>query len=409
MSSGRGFPAALGAVLAAAISLSAVGVLFVHSTTSAGEPFPNEQARNQILKLLVAAVGFLTVARLDYRLFERYAYSIYIALSIVLVGMFLIKWTTRSTMNRFINFSVFQIQPSELMKIGLILVLARFLRFRDDQNRAFGLFGPFALTLVPLVLVLLQPDMGTGLMFPPVLLGMLLVAGARKRHLACVVLVGAALITTLYVFGDRLPLVRESSWERYQRERISAFLHRDEASRAVEGHQLRQSEIAIGSGGLTGRGFLRGTQNRGDRVPEKRTDFIFSIVAEEWGFIGAAGVVVAYLVLVLGMLRVAITTREPFGRLVASGVAVVFGVQSCQNLGMTVGLTPITGLPLPFVSFGGSSLLTSFLALGLLTSIGARRVRVMASQDLAPRDHRRLVIVLEDRPAGQLHRSWPLE
>ena len=403
----QALPIALFAVLSAAVFLTVVGVLFVHSTTTAGEAFPNGAARSQILKLIVAAVGFLTVACLDYRVFERYASVIYGVLSVVLIGMFLVKVTSGSSMNRFVNVSIFQLQPSELMKIGFILMLARFLRFRDDQNRLLGLCAPFVLTLVPFGLVLLQPDLGTGLMFPPVLFGMLLVAGARGRHLACVVLVGVGLVTVVYLFGDRLPLIRDSSWERYQRDRIESFLHRDEASRMVHGLQLFQSEIAIGSGGLTGKGYTQGTQNRGGRVPEKGTDFIFSIVAEEWGFVGASSVVLAYLVLTLGTLGIALVTREPFGRLVVTGVAVLFAIQSAQNLGMTVGLTPITGLPLPFVSYGGSSLLTSFLALGLLTSIGARPVRVVASRDLVPRDRRRLVLVREDRPAGQLHSVWP--
>ena len=404
---GHAFPVALCVVLLAGAFLASVGVLFVHSTTTAGEAFPNTYARSQILKLIVAAVGFVTVACLDYRFFERYANVIYGVLSAFLIGMFLVKVMSGSTMNRLVNFSIFQLQPSELMKIGFILMLARFLRFREDQNRVLGLCVPFVLTLVPFGLVLLQPDLGTGLMFPPVLFGMLLVAGARGRHLAFVVLVGVTLVTIVYLFGDRLPLIRDSSWERYQRDRIDSFLDRDEASLTGPGHQLFQSKIAIGSGGLTGKGYSQGTQNRGARVPEERTDFIFSIVAEEWGFVGAASVVLAYLVLTLGILGIALATREPFGRLVATGLGVLFAIQSAQNLGMTVGLTPITGLPHPFVSSGGSSLLTSFLALGLLTSIGARPVRVVASRDLAPRDQRRLVLVCEDRPAGQLHSSRP--
>jgi rod shape determining protein RodA len=280
------------------------------------------------------------------------------------------------------------------MKIALILTLARFLRFREDQRRLWGFALPFAITLPPMALVLLQPDLGTSLMFPPVLLGMLYVAGARRLHLVVVVSAGLMLLPAAYFLGDVLPL-----FHGYQRDRITAFVRRDETTRQHQGFQLRQSEIAIGSGGLLGKGYGRGTQNRGDFVPERHTDFIFSIIGEELGFAGTASVTLAYLLLVGAIFKVAKETREPFGRLAATGIGVGFAAQALENLAMTIGLTPITGLPLPFVSLGGSSLLTSYVAVGIVLAIGARDIRVVATQDLNPRDRPRVLLVQEDKPA----------
>ena len=379
--------------------LTALGVLFIHSATAPGGAFPSAAARNQILKAALALAGMVLLAGLDYRLLDRTAYVIYGGGVAVLAGMLAMKLVSGSGLNRFIEIHRFQlqIQPSELMKIALILGLARFLRYREDQRRLAGFVLPFAITLPPMALVLLQPDLGTSLMFPPVLLGMLYVAGARRLHLAVVMVFGLLLLPAAYLLGDYLPLIRD-----YQRERITAFVRRDEVTRRHEGFQLRQSEIAIGSGGLLGKGYAQGTQNRGDFVPERHTDFIFSVIGEELGFAGAAGVGLAYLLLVAAIFRVALETREPFGRLAAVGIGVSFAAQSFENLAMTVGLTPITGLPLPFVSLGGSSLVTSYLAVGIVLGIGARRVRVVATQDLNPRDRLRLVLLEKEKPAGLL-------
>jgi len=389
--------------------LTGVGILFVHSTTTLHEPFPNSSARSQMLKAVVALVVLFTAASVDYRRFDRFAYAFYALMFAILVGMVGIKVATGSTMNRSISLAWVQVQPSELMKVALILALARYLRFREDQHSLLGLVIPFLMTFVPMGLVVLQPDLGTSLIFPPILLGMLLVAGAKRRHLAAVILFGGMTLLGAYSFGDHVPFLRKSSWGRYQRERIEAFLNRDETTRSSHGWQLAQSEIAIGSGGLLGKGFGQGPQNLGRFVPEKQTDFIFSIIAEEWGFVGAASVVVGFVLLVFVVLRVSLGTREPFGRLTTAGVGVAFAVQSAQNLGMTLGLTPITGLPLPFISFGGSSLVTSFLAVGIVYGIASRPVRVMASQDLNPRVKGRSLSMQDDLPAGQLQGRWAVE
>ena len=391
------------ALLAVALVLTLVGILFVHSTTSEGEPFPSRLARGQMLKAAFAILALFAVTRVDYRWVDRHAYAMYGVLASVLVAMLAVKLSSGG-INRFIQLYIFQVQPSELMKIGLILGLARYLRFREDQRQVLGLVGPFALTLVPMALVLLQPDLGTSLMFPPVLLGMLFAAGAKPRHLTLALFLGLLLLPAAYFLGDRIPFIHQ-----YQRARLTAFVRRDEATARSKGFRLRQSEIAIGSGELTGKGYGEGTQNTLRYLPEKHTDFIFSIIAEGLGFVGAAGVVIFYVLLVALTLRVAVYIREPFGRLAVTGIGVAFAAQSFENLGMTMGLTPITGIPLPFVSLGGSSLLTSFLSLGIVLNIASRPVRVVAPKDLDPKDRKKLLPLVEEKAAGLLENRWPVE
>jgi rod shape determining protein RodA len=255
-----------------------------------------------------------------------------------------------------------------------------------------------------MVLVIRQPDLGTSLMFPAILLGMLYIAGARPRYLAAAVLLGVLSVPTLYFLGDQLSLLH-----RYQLRRIEAFMDQGDQVAGAAPEQLQESLIAIGSGGLRGKGFGKGTQNTLGRLPERHTDFIFSIIAEEWGFVGAATVTVLLLFLVLLILRVAVLTREPFGRLAVTGVGVAFAAQSLENLGMTMGLTPITGIPLPFVSHGGSSLVVSYLALAVAFNVATRRVRVMAPKDLDPEADVPGPVLVPSRAAGLLQHRWPVE
>jgi rod shape determining protein RodA len=386
------------------VVLTAIGIVFVDSATgSAGHGFPSRLARDQVVKAVVALAAFLAVNRVHYRRFESYAYVIYGGLLVVLVVLVAIRIASESHV-RWIRLKFFQIQPSELMKIALVLCLARYLRFRRDQRRLGGLAAPFLLTAVPTILVLLQPDLGTSLMLPPVLLVLLYVAGARRFYLAAALLAGLSFVPAAYLLRDRVPLMQP-----YQQRRLVAFFQqKDPATRRLEAYQLAQSEIALGAGGPWGRGLKQGPQNSLNYLPARHTDFIFSVVGEEWGFAGASAVSGLLLVLVLLCFRVALHTREPFGRLVASGIGAAFAVQSLQNLGMTMGLSPITGIPLPFVSFGGSSLVTSFLALGLVANISSRQLRVVASKDLDPDDPPASVAVLTDCPAGSLAGRWPV-
>ena len=399
-------------LLLVALVLTVIGVVFVHSTmalqgqgTLDGEGFPGIVARKQMIKAGVALLALLVVVRIDYRWIERRAYVAYGIIVLVLCALLAGKILDgdRGPI-RWFRFALFDVQPSELMKLAAILCLARYLRYRQDQRRLGGLLLPALLTSVPMGLVLLQPDLGTSLMFPPVLLAMLFVAGARRRYLVVVALLGIVAVPTVYLLGDSMPILRG-----YQMRRLTAFFEQGDATvRGREAYHLDQSEVALGSGGIFGRGLGKGSQNTLGHLPTKHTDSIFSVIGEEWGFVGTASVLGLFLLLVLLCLRVGLHTREPFGRLVSVGVGVAFGAQSFQNIGMTMGLTPITGLPLPFVSYGGSSLVSSYLALALVLRVASQRVAVVASKDLDPQDDPRVVQVEDERPAGSLTTQWPL-
>jgi rod shape determining protein RodA len=273
---------------------------------------------------------------------------------------------------RWVGIGAFRIQPSEFMKLALILGLARYLRFRDSYRSWRGLVPPFLLTLGPMFLILFQPDLGTLLMLLPVLFTMLFVAGARLRHLLIIVVLGCAVLPVFYVYGMK----------DYQKTRIDVLFKQGTANEAWhmdQGYQLRQSKIALGTGGLLGRGFGEGLFVRYDGLlPEEQNDFIFAIIGHQWGLVGCVLVILAYAVIILFGLEVALVTNDPYGRLLAVGVVVMIVAQALLNICMTIGLAPITGMPLPLVSAGGSSLWANFLALGLLLNVAQRRPLLIA-------------------------------
>ncbi len=388
-------------LLGSALVLTVVGIAFVHSTTAPdGVDFPSKLAADQMAKAAVGLLCLLAVIAFDYRIIERAAYPIFGALILVLGGLLIAKKASGEHLVRWIQLGFINIQPSELMKLALVLALARYLKFRSDIRSVAGLVGPFTLTLIPFFLIVLQPNLGTALMLPPILMGMLFVGGARRAHLFAALALGALVFPAILVANTYLPEVSARFIKGYQVSRLTSFLQRDEETVKTSGYQLQESLLSFRGGGVTGLGYQQGAQNNLGFLPARHTDFIFAVIGEEWGFIGAAAVVLAYLALVVLTLRVAFRTREPFGRLVASAIAVGFAAQGLENFGMTLGLTPITGVPLPFVSFGGSSLVASYLALAFVLNIAYRRVRVVASQDLNPIEEAKVILVVDEHPAG---------
>lgn len=386
--------------------LSAVGLACIHATeqgTFAGSgPTILEGGTTESSALLRVynAIGSQTVKQIIYLLsgiglmflvlwpsYQKigwYAYPLYalvlLLLLLLVVDRFLDQWHLPSlpfvplvrSARRWIELGPFRIQPSEFMKLALVLTLARYLRFRDSYRRWPGLIAPFLLTIMPMFLILFEPDLGTLLMLLPLLLAMLFVAGARPRHLVSVLLLGCAIMPLFYLYG----------MQKYQRARIQVLFRQnstDEAWQMDQGYQLRQSKIALGTGGLTGTGYGEGVfvQYR-DLLPEEHNDFIFAIIGHQWGLLGGVLVILAYGVIVICGLEVATVTNDPFGRLVAVGVVVMIAAQALLNICMNVGLAPITGMPLPFVSAGGSSLWTNFLGLGLLVNVTQRRPLLIA-------------------------------
>lgn len=336
----------------------------------------------------------------SYRRIGRFAYPLY-AIILVLLGLLVLDRYVdipivpliRKT-RRWIDLGILRIQPSEFMKVALILVLARYLRFRDSYRTWRGLIPPFLFTLVPMILILKQPDLGTLLMLLPVLFAMLFVAGARIRHLALVVVAGAATLCGFYALGG---IPESSAWHKlselgmkpYQRQRIQVLFKQstsDPRWHLKQGYQLRQGLTALGTGGITGAGYRSGKFIRYQLLPEEHNDFVFAIIGHQWGLVGCALIILAYVVIVICGLEVAMMTNDPFGRLLAVGVVVMIVMQALLNICMNIGLAPITGMPLPFVSAGGSSLWANFIALGLMLNVAQRRPMLIAHPPFEHRD-----------------------
>jgi rod shape determining protein RodA len=234
---------------------------------------------------------------------------------------------------------------------------------RDAELWLPDVFRATVIAGVPMALVFLQPDIGTSIVLAAILVGILVVAGARPRHLA--VLGFAAVVLAIGAF--QLGIIKD-----YQIQRLTGFLDPANDPEAT-GYNRNQAEIAVGAGGVLGRGYLDGTQTNLDFVPEQHTDFIFTVIGEEFGFVGGVAVMVLFATLIWRAIRISYLAKDPFGTYVAAGIASMFAIQMFVNIGMVIGIMPITGIPLPFLSYGGSSLLVSFAAIGMLESIHMRR------------------------------------
>jgi rod shape-determining protein RodA len=315
---------------------------------------------------LYMVLGLVVLAALYFPSYEwlgKYSYWIYAAGLGLLVLVLLLPPIRNS--HRWIRLFGFQLQASEVAKIGFVLALARYLRFRRNYRDVKGLVGPLLMALVPMGLVVIEPDLGSSLLFLPVLFAVLFMAGARVRHLMAAFLLGVLALPVMWF------LMRD-----YQRNRIRAVIYQsrdDSAWKNREGYQLARSKLAVGAGGMTGQGYRESPIIRLGRLPEDHTDLIFAAIANQWGFTGAIIVLILYMIIFALGLEVATVTNEPFGRLVAVGIVAMIAAQMLINVAMTVGLGPITGMGLPFVSYGGSSLLTNFIGIALLLNISHRR------------------------------------
>lgn len=306
-----------------------------------------------------------------YQHYRRGAFFLYAVLVAALLALLLRGRATRGACGWF-AVGPFSVQPAEFMKIALILALARVLMYGRNLQRFRGLLLPLALTAVPAALILLQPDLGTTILFVPALLAMLYAAGARKRHLALVVL--ALLVAA--------PVAYLKVLKPYQRYRLIAFAVPDKVPPSFN-YQRDQSVKACASGKLAGRGLGESGVSLPFYIPDRHTDFVYSIICEELGFAGATFVLLLLALYFTQSLRIGWQSREPFGRLVVVGLTALFAAQTFVNLGMTLGVAPITGVTLPFVSYGGSSLLTCALSTGIVLNIGARWQPGFSSRDMA--------------------------
>jgi rod shape determining protein RodA len=485
-------------LLAAAMALVGLGIAGIYAATAGRADCPPELqslAEKQVVFLAGSLVVFCLALIPSYVRLARFSYALYgvsLALLVLLAVMRrfdlvipAVIYPTNHAYSWLAIPGLMKFQPSELMKIAFIMSLAYYLRYRKNYRTFKGLLAPFVMALVPTALVLYQPDLGTAMMFLPVLFLMLFAAGARGKHLLAIILMGLAMVPVFYSSLRGYQRMRIDSWmlhgcaERMHfalaepapepapepaaeaagyprtgqdsrladdpppalrlggRPRRAALTDDQKADLAREitstwrfrlwrlataiswgkdkaefvearqrlfaaldaglgpksfdalrfffgsllddpGHQLFQAKIAVGAGGLTGQGWLLGTQTRYGLLPQAHTDFLFPTLAEQFGLLGAIGVVVLYgLLCVLG-LDVGFSTTEPYGKLLVVGVVALVAAQSFLNIAVSIGLVPITGIPLPLMSYGGSSLINSFLALGLLCNVALRRLYLIA-------------------------------
>jgi rod shape determining protein RodA len=362
--------------------LVAVSVLAAAGAVSIWADSPGDGPKQ--LLFIFLGIGFLIAIQvLNYLRIGRYSWTFYF-LSLLLVmytvagrhvslpGVHLTKGACA-----WINFGGFSLEPSELTKISFVMVLSRYLRFRNNYRTLRGLLPPFALAAVPVILILKQPDLGVASIFVPTLLVMLFVAGAKLRHLGAIILIGLAFVPVFWLSGTDVPIFRHfpKLVQDYQRKRVTGMLSHDPASVEV-GFQQLYAMRALGSGGMFGKGM--GNIPVGRHVPEAHNDMIFAIIGEQFGFAGTLVILCAYVVLFTAGIEIAANTREPFGRLTAVGIVSMLAWQAMLNIAVAMRMFPVTGVTLPFVSYGGSSLLASFIAAGLLLNIGQTRPLVMA-------------------------------
>ena len=354
-------------LVGAVVGIAVLGLLMVYSSTRRQQTVagvePNYFLKRQAMYLALGLAVMVVVTLFDYRVLQDLAPPIYLGTVVVLLLVLSPLGTAQRGAQAWFQIGGLQFEPSEIAKVSLIIGVSAYCASHRSDLDASRLVVLLGLAAVPMVLIYQQPDLGTDLVFAAIILGMLLVAGVRPRHLA--VLAGIGAVGVLAVF--QLGVLKD-----YQVDRLSAFLDPEgDAQRSA--YNLRQSQIAIAAGGLTGRGVFQGSQTNLSFVPEQHTDFIFTAVAEEFGFLGAATLLALFALVMWRTWRTAVLAKDRFGSLLCVGVLSMLVFQVFENVGMTMGITPIAGIPLPFVSYGGSSILSVFLAIGLVLNVHMRR------------------------------------
>ncbi len=346
-------------MLGVILLLSFLGVLFIHSSSYY---LKGGYYGRQLLFIFISLAALVVVLAIDYQHLLNFSLPIFVLVNLILL---LTPFLTRQVAGTkgWLIFPSFRFQPSEIGKISLILLLAHyFSRYRRETLSLSTLLGCCGLAAIPFFLVLLQPDLGTAACYLPILLAALFLAGLSRRAM------GVLLILAL--------LVGAASWhfylKDYQKKRLITVFspHQDKQG---AGYQILQSKIAIGSGGFLGKGFMKGTQTQLRFLPARHTDFIFSVISEEFGFVGSLMVILLFMWLLWRLFRSVELARDRPGKYIIFLVAVLFSFECLVNLAMVIGFFPVVGIPLPFLSYGGSSLLTHFLAVGLVLNVRMRR------------------------------------
>jgi rod shape determining protein RodA len=338
---------------------SFIGVFMIHSSS---HYIPGNYAQKQLFWILVGTLVLFIFISVDYNFFVAYSPYIY-AVAVMVLGMVLIFGSLTAGTKSWIKLPFFQIQPSEITKIAVILLLAYL--FKELRSPFISLklsLLSSGLVVIPVILVALQPDLGTALTYLPILLGALLLAGLNKKIVVLLIIVGLV----LGIFGWNFFL------QDYQKDRIRTLIF-PEKDPLGSGYHILQSKIAIGSGGFFGKGYKKGTQSQLKFLPARHTDFIFSVIGEEFGFAGVTVVLFLYFLFISRLLQSVYKSRDRAGVYLIFMVFLMFVGQFLINVFMTVGLFPVAGIPLPLYSYGGSSLITNYVAVALVLSVKMRR------------------------------------
>ncbi len=362
------------------VSLLAILLMGIIALTSANATISGDPLSYVKRQLLAIALGFfilLLMVRVDYSQLSKYDRIVYILTLVLLVAVLVFGKEVRGTQG-WIGVGSFRLQPAEIAKILIIVGFASFLEKRQGSLETLKDLVPcFLYVLVPFGLILLQPDVGTGLVVLAVMLGMMFVAGANPKLLIKIILAGIGLVGIAlflhFQFGMWLPL------KDYQLLRLTVFLnpYNDGQGGRGVGWNTIQSLVAIGSGGFFGKGLFHGTQVQYSFLPERHTDFIYAVIGEEMGFLGASFLIALYGVLIYRAVQIAYSSKDLYGTLLVIGIASMWLFHVFENIGMSIGMMPVTGIPLPFVSYGGSAMLANFMGVALVLSVNLKGNRAM--------------------------------
>ena len=356
-------------LLGAALGVSAFGIYIVRVATEGDIPSdPGYFFTRQVAYVLIGLVALFFTMRLDLEWLSRYVWTLY-AVLLAAVGIVLVRGSTARGSTSWIELGPLRLQPSELGKVVMAFVIAVVLveRIKSMEPARLSLMVA-GLTAIPAGMVFLQPDLGTALVYAAIALAMLWVAGQPITHFIVVaVVVGTVAVSVLYL----LPAVGVNVLQPYQIDRLTEFVNSG-SDRSETGYQLEQSKVAIGSGGAFGKGPEGATQTINDFLPEHHTDFVFAVVAETFGFLGAGLLIALYFLIIWRAMVIMRRAPTELERLMAAGITAMLAFQVFVNIGMNVGIMPITGIPLPFMSYGGSHTLTNLVAIGILLRIGRR-------------------------------------
>ena len=363
-------------LLAGTLALLAFSVVILNGPVS-GEGDAGSFVTRQVAYACVGLVLMLLAARIDYTRFREFRLGLYATMIGLILLVLAAGGVTRGS-RRWLELPFFRFQPSELGKVLLVLALSAFLidRVRRLSDREVT-SRIMLLALIPTILVMLQPDLGTGIVYISIALMLLFIAGTKWTHFAAL---GGLAVTATTLVLVVAPAVGTPVLKGYQKERLTAFLHKDDADPRSQGYQLQQSLTAIGSGQKTGRGSNEATQTRFAFLPERHTDFIFAVIGERYGFVGAGLVLSLYALLIWRALRILTLAKNLYGALIAGGITAMLMAQVFVNVGGNLGIMPITGIPLPLMSYGGSSVVVTLIALGFLQSVYVQAREVASSK-----------------------------